>query len=74
MKKLNNRLTLLEDCVRMLEQRVVVVEEMNRLNERKISKSLQELYAHGSDIKDLKAALNSFGAITSESSDTESKE
>ncbi|MFQ5815250.1 MAG: hypothetical protein ACE5G7_02010, partial [Candidatus Hydrothermarchaeaceae archaeon] len=50
----------LEDCVGILEQRVATVEDMNRLNENKISKSLQELNAYGVDIKDLKMVLDSF--------------
>lgn len=72
--KLNNRLTILEDCVRMLEQRVAAVEDMNRLNEKKVSQNLQELYTYRNDIKDLKTALNSFtGDITSESSNNRSQ-
>ncbi len=74
LRKLNNRLTILEDCVRMLEQRVAAVEDMNRLNEKKISQNLQELYTYRNDIKDLKTALNSFtGDIAPESSNNRSQ-
>lgn len=72
LRKLNKRLSILEDCVGILEQRVATVEDMNRLNENKISKSLQELNAYGVDIKDLKLVLNSFleGAHSETSSPT----
>lgn len=60
LKKLNNRLTLLEDCLGVLEQRITAVEDLNRLNEKNISKNFQELNSCGVVIKDLKLALNSF--------------
>jgi len=60
LKKLNKRLTLLEDCVSVLEQRVSTVEDLNRLTEKKISKSFQEINANRNEIKDLKVGLNNF--------------